>query len=149
MLIGSWSQVNKFPCAQYPIIISYNSIVVRPPYKKTEDLIVPFGLRKIFLPKKRFVSLHSQKNYAARSIIYIRPMVILFLGAWRSQLTFGFEKGRSSGRRNRPRVTFFCEGCNPVFGYNKFQRSCRKVISLFYSHVRNTRRHDGVNFSVV
>ena len=72
MLIGSWSQVNKFPCAQYPIIISYNSIVVRPPYKKLA-----------LLTKKRFVSLHSQKNYAARSIIYIRPMVILFLGAKR------------------------------------------------------------------
>jgi len=74
MLIGSWSQVNKFPCAQYPIIISYNSIVVRPPYKKTEDLIVPFGLRKIFLPKKRFVSLHSQKS--------LRGVAFITSGRW-------------------------------------------------------------------
>ena len=175
MLIGSWSQVNKFPCAQYPIIISYNSIVVRPPYKKTEDLIVPFGLRKIFLPKKRFVSLHSQKNYAARSIIYIRPMVILFLGAkrffvrdaipffckqpavslWLSadseldirrmeaclQAANGQLRSSTQGTRSGRRLR--------VFGYNKFQRSCRKVISLFYTHVRNTRKHDEVNFSVV
>jgi len=92
MLIGSWSQVNKFPCAQYPIIISYNSIVVRPPSEKTEDLIVPFGLRKIFLPKKRFVSLHSQKHF--QRMVYF---FILFT-AW----VFESE-------------ALFCEGCNPVF----------------------------------
>ena len=52
---------------------------------------------------------------AGSSIIYIRPIVIVFLKVWRSQLTFGFEKGRSSGRRNRPRVTIFCKDCKSAF----------------------------------
>ena len=72
MLIGSWSQVNKFPCAQYPLTITYNSIVVHPPYKKTR-----FAYKKTF----RFTSL--SKTPAGCSIHYIRPMVILFLGAKR------------------------------------------------------------------
>ena len=44
----------------------------------------PSALQKnASLTKKRFVALHSQKSYSARSNIYIRPMVILFLGAKR------------------------------------------------------------------
>ena len=39
------------PKAQYPLTISYNSIVVHPPYKKLASLT-----------KKRFVALHSQKR---------------------------------------------------------------------------------------
>ena len=39
------------PRAQYPLTITYNSIVVRPPYKKHASLT-----------KKRFVALHSQKS---------------------------------------------------------------------------------------
>ena len=59
------------PRAQYPLTITYNSIVVRPPYKKLASLTKKRSLRSL------------SKNYAARNIVYIRPMVILFLGAKR------------------------------------------------------------------
>ena len=59
------------PRAQYPLTITYNSIVVRPPYKKLASLTKKRSLRSL------------SKNYAARSNICIRPMVILFLGAKR------------------------------------------------------------------
>ena len=60
------------PRAQHPLTITYNSIVVRPPYKKTR-----------FAYKKAFRCTPLSKNYAARRNICIRPMVILFLGAKR------------------------------------------------------------------
>ena len=141
MLIGSWSQVNKFPCAQYPIIISYNSIVVRPPYKKLASLTKKRSLRSL------------SKKPVGCSIHYIRPMVISFLGAkrffvrdaipffckqpavslWlsadseldirRLEACFQAANGqlrsstqvKRSGRRLR------------VFGYNKYQRPRGKV----------------------
>ena len=65
------------PSAQYPLTITYNSIVVRPPSKKLAPLT-----------KKRSVALHSQKSHSARSNVCIRPMVILFLGAKR---VFGYK----------------------------------------------------------
>ena len=59
------------PRVQYPINITYNSIVVRPPSEKLAALTKKRSLRSL------------SKNYAARSNICIRPMVILFLGAKR------------------------------------------------------------------
>ena len=59
------------PSAQYPLTITYNSRVVRPPSEKLAALTKKRSLRSL------------SKNYAARSNICIRPMVILFLGAKR------------------------------------------------------------------
>ncbi len=47
------------PSAQYPLNITYNSIVVRPPYKKLAPLT-----------KKRSVALHSQKRRRLRVFGY-------------------------------------------------------------------------------
>ena len=85
----SMSKTPRPPSCAYP---SSGLIAVRPPYKNT-------------LRSQKSVPLHFtlKKCYAARSIMYIRPMVISFLKAWRSQLTFGFEKGRQAGSLSRPR----------------------------------------------
>ena len=82
----SMSKTPRPPSCAYP---SSGLIAVRPPYKNT-------------LRSQKSVPLHStlKKCYAARSIMYIRPMVISFLKAWRSQLTFGFEKGRQVAHRS-------------------------------------------------
>ncbi len=84
----SMSKTPRPPSCAYP---SSGLIAVRPPYKNT-------------LRSQKSVPLHStlKKCYAARSIMYIRPMVISFLKAWRSQLTFGFEKGRQAGSLSPP-----------------------------------------------
>ena len=97
----SMSKTPRPPSCAYP---SSGLIAVRPPYKNT-------------LRSQKSVPLHStlKKCYAARSIMYIRPMVISFLKAWRSQLTFGFEKGRQAGSLSRPRARFFVRDEIPYF----------------------------------
>ena len=97
----SMSKTPRPPSCAYPLS---GLIAVRPPYKNT-------------LRSQKSVPIHStlKKCYAARSIMYIRPMVISFLKAWRSQLTFGFEKGRQAGSLSRPRARFFVRDEIPYF----------------------------------
>ena len=59
------------PRAQYPLNITYNSIVVRPPSEKLAALTKKRSLRSL------------SKTPAGCSIHYIRTRVILFLGAKR------------------------------------------------------------------
>ncbi len=106
MFIGSWSKVNVFSCAQYPIIISYNSIVVRPPYKKLA-----------LLTKKRFVSLHSQKHF--QRMVYFFLLTAWVFESMEKPIDFWLRKGKVVGE-TKPTES-------DVFGYNKYQRSCGKV----------------------
>ena len=85
MLIGSWSQVNKFPCAQYPLTITYNSIVVHPPYKKTR-----FAYKKTF----RFTSL--SKTFSTYGVFFL-------LTAW------VFESECNERFFVRDEIPFFCK----------------------------------------